>query len=270
MKIVWLSDIHLKPRGELLFGVDTVKRLQRAVTYIGQHHGDADCCMISGDLVDQAGAECYRNIRKIMASLPMPLLTVPGNHDDRHLMRQCFTYPDTIQDHFIQYSLTKQGCRLIALDTLHDGQAEGILCRRRLDWLKFELDNDRETPTMVFCHHHPARLQLPMQDKESLINGDVLLDMLCGAGNIRHLFFGHVHRPVSGSFGVLGFTSLQSVSLQAPLPYPSWNWGSFSPARESPALGIILATQNSVVTHIHPFCSFEDDRYPDATSTADG
>ena len=263
MKIIWLSDIHLKPTGNLLYGFDPVKRFEHAVGYIRQQHRDADYCLLSGDLVDAGDAISYQIICDIIEDLPMPVLSVPGNHDDRNLMRQYFSFPKNLDADFIQYSVKKHGSRLIALDTLDNEQATGILCENRLDWLACELAADRESSTVVFCHHHPSELHLPMQDKELLINGDVLLKMLGEAGNVKHLFFGHVHRPVSGSFKNLGFTALQSVSLQAPLPYPSWDWDSFSPALEAPAMGIIHATENSIVTHFHAFCKPEDYFYPD-------
>ena len=104
----------------------------------------------------------------------------------------------------------------------------------------------------------PSKLQLPMQDQESLMNCEVLLERLAAADNVRHLFFGHVHRPVSGTFRRLGFSALQSATLQAPLPYPYWDWDNFSPAPESPALGIIHLAPESVVVHFHPFCKPDD------------
>ena len=264
MKLVWLSDIHLKPEGKYLFGYDPAQRLAHAVDYIKTQHADADYCFISGDLVDEADAPSYEIIKNSIAALTMPVLTIPGNHDDRNLMRQVFNFPDNCQADFLQYSVKKNDCRIIALDSLYDGHAEGMLCEARLDWLQAELDSDKRSATVVFCHHHPGQLGLPMQDRELLVNGDVLLNMLSDSANVKHLFFGHVHRPVSGSFNNLGFTALQSVSLQAPLPYPAWDWDSFSPAQESPALGIIHFSQDSIVTHFHAFCHSTDYFYPDA------
>ena len=263
MKLIWLTDIHLKPAGKRLYGYDTVQRLNHAVDYIVNQQADADYCVISGDLVDVADALSYQVINDILSVLPMPVLTIPGNHDDRNLMRRYFSFPENCHTGFLQYSLHKGGYRIIALDTLYDGHSEGLLCEERLDWLEAELARDRQSATVVFCHHHPSQLQLPMQDRELLLNGDVLLSMLCNADNVKHLFFGHIHRPVSGSFNHLGFTALQSVSLQAPLPYPAWNWDTFSPAQESPALGIIYMSQSSIVTQYHEFCHSNDYFYPD-------
>ena len=258
MKLIWLSDLHLAPEGTLLFGIDPVKRLQHALNYITDHHLDADYCVLSGDLVNNGDEASYKLLAGLLDGLPMPVLTLPGNHDDRSMMHRYFNYPQNCARNFIQYSITDKGIRLIALDTLHQGHAEGLLCEQRLAWLKSELETDSKVPTLVFCHHHPDALGLPMQDKERLLNGNHLLQMLIDAGNVKHLFFGHIHRPVSGSFSGLGFTALQSVSLQAPLPYPMWDWDSFMPATEAPAMGIIHADQSNVITHFHAFCQPHD------------
>jgi len=93
-----------------------------------------------------------------------------------------------------------------------------------------------------------------LQDQEQNNYGDKLLDILCATPNVKHLFFGHVHRPVSGSFRGLNFTSLQSTAIQAPLPYPAWDWDSFVPAEEAPAIGIVHLSTDSVVVHFHAFC----------------
>jgi len=93
-----------------------------------------------------------------------------------------------------------------------------------------------------------------MQDQVQNNYGDKLLDLLCAAPNVRHLFFGHVHRPISGSFRGMNFTALQSTAIQAPLPYPAWGWDSFIPAEEAPAIGIIQTSDDSVIVHFHTFC----------------
>ncbi len=258
MKVIWLSDMHLNANGDLVFGYDAAKRLELAVNYIKHNHADASYCVLSGDLADDGAAVSYRLIRGMTADLPMPILSIPGNHDDRDVMRQELWFPNAIDDTFLQYSIEQQNCRLIMLDTLHNGHAEGLLCESRLNWLTEQLSNNTTVPTFVFCHHHPALLNLPMQDKEKLINGDEFLDVLSKFGNVKHLFFGHVHRPVSGSFDKLGFTALQSTTLQAPLPYPEWTWDNFVPAKEAAGLGIIHLSASSVVVQYHAFCRAED------------
>lgn len=258
MKIIWLTDLHLLPNGRSLLGHDCTKRLKAAVNYINQHHNDADYCVISGDLTDEGDAASYQLVRDIMTVLPIPTLSIPGNHDNREVMRSQLSFPENIHPNFIQYSVIKNGQRLILLDSLQENNADGYLCDERLDWLESELSKHKELPTLVFCHHPPGKLFLPVQDQEQHNYGDKLLDKLCAAPNIGHLFFGHVHRPISGNFRGLSFTALQSIGIQVPLPYPAWDWTTFTPTEEAPAIAIIHSTPDSVVVHSHAFCKPTD------------
>ena len=258
MKIVWMTDPHILAAGKTLVGHDPVMRLKSAVDYVSQHHSDADFCILSGDLTDEGDAESYGIVREILSSCPVSTYSIPGNHDNRSVMREHLPFPENIDAEFIQYSIVQEGQRLILLDSLQDNEAEGILCAERLKWLDEELAIHKDLPTVVFCHHPPGELYLPMMDQEQTHYGDKLLDRLCAAPNVRHLFFGHVHRPVSGNFRGLSFTALQSTAIQVPLPYPAWDWDSFSPAAEAPAVGIIHTTPDNVVVHFHAFCKALD------------
>ncbi len=258
MKLIWMTDPHLLPNGRTLLGYSGEKRLRLAVERIAEFHSDADYCVVSGDLVDEGDVASYQLFNDIMSSCPVPALTIPGNHDNRSAMRSQCAFPDNCHAEFIQYSIVKDGYRLVMLDTLNEGSAEGLLCEERLRWLDDELARQPELSTSVFCHHPPGKLFLPAQDQNQSDYGHKLLDKLCAAPNVKHLFFGHVHRPVSGHFNGLGFTALQSIALQAPLPYPSWDWDTFVPADEPPAFAIVHLTTDSVVVHFCPFCKATD------------
>lgn len=254
MKLIWMSDLHILPEGETLLGHDCAKRLRAAVNYINQHHQDADFCVLSGDLTDLGDAESYRLLCDILSKCPVPVLAIPGNHDNRQVMREQMPFPQDIDEKFVQYSIVKDAQRLIFLDSLQENEAEGVLCEARLQWLDAELARHTELPTVVFCHHPPGKLFLPMQDQDQAEYGDPLLHRLIETPNVRHLMFGHVHRPVSGCFKGLSYTALPSVSLQAPLPYPAWDWDTVKPAEEAPAIGIIHITADNVVVHFYAFC----------------
>jgi len=188
-----------------------------------------------------------------LSGLQVPYLPMAGNHDNRRLLKQLLALPDTLDTEFIQYAVQAGDWRILLLDTVREGHADGEMCGERLQWLRTELERDRTSPTLVFSHHPLLPLQLPMQDQDSLQSGGQLLTLLQGAGNIRHWCFGHVHRPVSGSFDGLGFTALQSMAMQAPLPYPSWDWDTFEPADELPAFGIVHLERKSAVVHFQQF-----------------
>jgi 3',5'-cyclic AMP phosphodiesterase CpdA len=161
-------------------------------------------------------------------------------------------------DEFVQYSVSTSEGALICLDTLKLGSDEGELCKVRLDWIAAELDRLGDTPAYIFMHHPPMALGLPMQDLENLNHGDALLDILETHKNVKHLFIGHVHRPVVGTIRGIPFATMRAILCQAPAPFPAWDWESFKPGEEAPAFGA-LAIQNADVTlQFIEFCDFED------------
>jgi len=249
MKIIWLTDLHFVSRGESLFGRDPEKQLQCAIDLINRYHTDAAYCVLSGDLVNDGDAAVYKQLGQVLNELQIPYLPMAGNHDNRDLLVQLLKLPRPLETEFVQYTVQAEGWRILLLDTVRSGHSEGEMCAARLRWLKSELDRDQVSPTLVFTHHPLLPLQLPMQDQESQHSGEQLISLLQAAGNINHWCFGHVHRPVSGAFGGICFTAMQSMAIQAPLPYPAWDWESFEPANESPGFGIIHLQKQSVVIH---------------------
>ena len=49
-KFIHLTDTHIIPKPQTLFGVNVHKNLQRAVDSINKNFNDAALCMITGDL----------------------------------------------------------------------------------------------------------------------------------------------------------------------------------------------------------------------------
>ncbi|MEM7168814.1 MAG: phosphodiesterase [Pseudomonadota bacterium] len=256
MKIVWLSDLHLTLGGQDLLGVDPERRLVMAIDRINRDHADAAYCVLTGDLVEAGNEESYRVLKKHLDRLSVPYLPLVGNHDERASFLATLPLPDLVLEGFVQYRVkTPQGW-IICLDTLMPGQSAGVLCKERLTWLRDALIDVGDESVYLFMHHPPGPIGSPMQDGEGLTNGDDLLALLADYSSIRHLFVGHVHRPISGSFGPVPFTAMRSAAYQAPPPYPPWTWETFQPANEPPAMGVILIDGGNTVVH---FCQFGEE-----------
>jgi 3',5'-cyclic-AMP phosphodiesterase len=96
-----------------------------------------------------------------------------------------------------------------------------------------------------------------MQDQDGMENGDAFLELLNKYPNVAHLFIGHVHRPISGQMAGLSFTTMRSVLYQAPAPVPAWDWDSFKPGQEAPAIGVVRVDRNSVIVQFEQFAEFD-------------
>src|SRR6187551_2297151 len=91
MLIAQISDMHVKPPGEMLYKrIDTAGFLERAVAHILALYPQPDVVLATGDLVDGGKAEEYTLLRRLLAPLPMPVYLIPGNHDAREALRDAF------------------------------------------------------------------------------------------------------------------------------------------------------------------------------------
>ena len=58
-----------------------------------------------------------------------------------------------------------------------------------------------DRPIYLFLHHPPFKVGIGSLDDCMLLDPEPLGRLLLAHGNVRHIFYGHVHRPIFGSFG---------------------------------------------------------------------
>ncbi|MEM7499987.1 MAG: phosphodiesterase [Pseudomonadota bacterium] len=206
--IVQLSDTHITEPGRLAYGrVDTHAALARAVTHINalpDRIGPIDAVVLSGDLADRATAAEYDAFRALTAPLRPPLLAIPGNHDNRDLMRACLAAGsgkgvlehNLTDDGPLNWSVAIGALRVIGLDTSVPGAAHGMLDDATLDWLEAELTAHSGTPALIFTHHPPFESGIGHMDRIGLRNATALLTRLAAHANVRLVASGHVHRMI--------------------------------------------------------------------------
>ncbi len=256
-KIVWISDLHFEAEGTPL-GHDPRLRLEAAIAHINAHHGDAEGCVISGDLVNDPKAENYKALRLFLDRLSMPWFPMMGNHDDRLMLRQTLPVPTSCMEGFVQYAVPLKGAMVLALDTHKTGSGAGEFCSDRRRWLERTLKEAGDQPVVLFLHHPPMSLGLPMLDEIKMDEGDRFLDLVHShASGPVQLCIGHVHRSTSGVAAGLPFATMRSVLFQAPPPVPAWDWDSFAPAPEDPGLGVILIDGSQITIQNEIFCAYE-------------
>ena len=148
------------------------------------------------------------------------------------------------------------GVKILCLDTQKIGSDAGEFCEERYTWLEHELREAGSTPVYIFMHHPPMSLGLPMQDTENMENGDVFIEKLKQFECVKHLFIGHVHRPITGTVKGIPFATMRSILYQAPPPKPEWDWKTFKPSVEAPNLGILTIDAADVNLQYIQFCKY--------------
>ncbi|YBV94961.1 phosphodiesterase (plasmid) [Phyllobacteriaceae bacterium JZ32] len=246
MKIIQVSDLHLRIPGEKLLGIDPLARLEDCIADLNRNHADADLVVFSGDLANDGEPPAYAALAQRLAGLTAPFRLMLGNHDDRIAFRAAF--PDApVEEGFVQSAIDLPDGRIVLLDTLEPGHVEGRLCEARLAWLDAALADAQGA--LLFLHHPPFPIGVPSLDKWRLSDAERLRDILIRHNNVRHVFAGHVHRFAAGSWSGIPFVTVRATSLQSALRFSGPHEVSF----EAPAYAVILADSENIIVHMHEF-----------------
>lgn len=251
MKIIQITDTHLGAPDERVGGLFPIDRLSACMADIEVNHADAAFCVISGDITDAGEVAAYQALSAILSTSTVPVILMMGNHDHRENMCDLFPHIPRDIDGFVQWRWeTDQGVFLF-LDTVDHGRHEGLYCERRRAWLSDNLDESRDRQVYLFMHHPPFDVGLPGLDAIGIREREALAELLSHHKNIRHLFFGHVHRPIAGSWQGIPFTSLKGTNHAVALDFTALEY--IPRCHEPPTYAIILIEDDKVLVHFHDF-----------------
>jgi 3',5'-cyclic AMP phosphodiesterase CpdA len=200
--IAQISDLHIKPPGQLAYGrVDTAKALERCVTTLNDFAPVPDFVVISGDLADTPLAEEYELLKRLLAPLKLPFAAIPGNHDSRETMRAAFPKAKyALRSGALNQSIEIGGLDLLLLDSSVPGKPHGMLDASTLQWLDATLSSSTERPALLFLHHPPFIAGVWHMDAQNLHNADELAAIIRRHPRARLVACGHVHRATLTMF----------------------------------------------------------------------
>jgi len=202
MLFVQISDMHYLKQGVLSFGkVDTHAYLEHCIEQIERLDPRPDAVLVTGDLTNDGDLLAYQALADKLAALQLPIYPIPGNHDDRDLIRQAFPMVKVLSPEGpLSYAIDHFPVRLLALDSSVDGKPYGRLGDAQLAWLGERLSEDKEKPTLVMLHHPPFKTGIGHMDWSMLRDADALAAIIQGHSQIERVLCGHVHRAVQTRF----------------------------------------------------------------------
>lgn len=203
LKLIFMSDIHLLPKGEVKRGLDTTPRFKRAIENVNEFHADADLMVFAGDITEKADADAYAVFDEIRAGNDLPQRVMLGNHDDRNVYLEHAEHPMLDMNRFVQGYDDIKGHRIIMLDTSDPGVLCSGLCGQRLAWTAECLAEAKaqDLKIILLLHHNPCALQMPV-DTYRLAEPEKLLKVLHQSGaDIIQILAGHCHITSAGSWG---------------------------------------------------------------------
>jgi Icc protein len=217
MKIIQISDIHLGKPGELVWGLDPINRFRACLEDVQAYHGDASFVAITGDLAERGEVAAYEALRALLADFPLPIHLMIGNHDNREHFQRVFSEAPRDSNGFVQYRVRAGNRQFLFLDTFASPDTSaGAYCDARCGWLRQELLAAQNSDIYVFMHHPPFDVEHPLMDAIKLREPEGFSAAIEGFP-VRHLFFGHAHRPIGGQWRGIGFSTIQGTCHQLPL-----------------------------------------------------
>ncbi|MEO0960697.1 MAG: metallophosphoesterase, partial [Pseudomonadota bacterium] len=207
----------------------------------------AEAMVITGDLSDWGEVADYMRLRDRIAQISMPVHLCIGNHDDRANFLKIF--PDLADENgFVQKAVSVSRGTVILLDTWGPDTHAGHFCAQRAGWLDQQLA-DAKGSVWLFLHHNPMPTHLAPMDEIMLLDhvrlGSVIERY---RRKIAHIFHGHCHLPLSGSF--------RGVPVSAPRGTNHAGWPNFgekgllSGSDLPEAYTVIFADEGSVTVHM--------------------
>ena len=270
MLIAQISDLHFLPKGTLAFGrVDVAGCLARAIDHLNALAPRPDAVLITGDLTNDGDAAVWADLMVMFGRLAAPLYPLPGNHDDRELMRAAFAQLELFPAQGpLCFDVGLGPVRLIGLDSLIPGDPAGRLGPEQLAWLDARLGEQPEKPTLVALHHPPFRTGIDHMDAMMLEDGDALAAVIGRHRQVERVLCGHVHRTVqcrfAGTLGLIAPGTAHGVQLALAGEPPRW-------IMEPP--GVLLhewRDGQGLVSHLDFIGDFEVGEFSDQHTQASG
>ena len=198
LRLIQLTDEHLlaDPVAELR-GVCPRARFEAVLASLQSERAAADRLILTGDLTHDDRRETYLALRELLADWNDVLRVIPGNHDDRAVMRDVFGDRVQVAAGRNVFSEEIGSWRLIGLDSHLSGSVAGRAGNEQLDWLAGQLASAADRPTLVCLHHPPVSIGSRWLDDVGLEDAAALNAVLDRHPQVRLICCGHVHQELS-------------------------------------------------------------------------
>lgn len=224
IRILQLTDLHVfKDPQERLKGIPTFELLQDVVDFISKSGENFDYVVVTGDHTHDELPESYRAVRTVLNPWIDRLFQVPGNHDDRSVLRSVFA--DRIAgagQERINFSFRAGNWLCLGLDTHIPKAVPGLIEPDQVQWAREQLVASDAQHVALFFHHPPVDIGSVWMDRIGLSGKELLQSWFAEEPRIRLVCCGHVHHEFRCLIGQTEIVTTPSTGLQ------------FSPDGDSP------------------------------------
>lgn len=211
IRIVQLTDPHLFATPEqTLLGINTRASLQAVLNQLTQEPDPIDVMVVSGDVSQDHSLASYQAFAEATNNCGMPVVWLPGNHDQTDVMAQGMRGPHIDEARIIDID----NWRLVLVESQVAGKTYGWLTDEQQQLLTTACQQRTDAFKVVFTHHNPLPVGCQWLDQHQLRNGQQLLTQLENDDTTRALVWGHVHQDLDQQQGHLQLLATPSTCVQ--------------------------------------------------------
>jgi 3',5'-cyclic AMP phosphodiesterase CpdA len=216
--IAHLTDTHVLAAGAVdgERHVDNNGRLAQAVATIGAETPPMRAVLATGDLTNDGQTAEYEELGRLLAPLSIPVLPIPGNHDDRDRVRATFPDVPWVDAAHASWVTTVDHVRIVGLDSVRPGEPGAEFDTDRERWLRGVLGEPHDRPTVLAVHHPPFTTGIAWMDASGFVGLD-RLEATLRDHPVDRVVCGHLHRPIASTIAGIpvqvGLSTVQHVEL---------------------------------------------------------
>ena len=209
LRVIQISDSHLRADPGVPYrGQDADANLERV--WRSAQGWNPDVILLTGDLSEDESPASYERLLK-MVDGEIPLLALPGNHDN----------PETMQEYFPNgpwgepFAFETGSWLMVCLDSKLPGRIEGGLSEQSLERLKEILAQSTREHVLLALHHQPIPVNAPWIDRYPLSNPEPFLELVESEPRIRCVTWGHIHHHFAENREGVMFLGSPSVAVNS-------------------------------------------------------
>lgn len=212
LTILQISDTHLHAAADSrMRGVTTYATLLAVLEHAKRdRRWPADLIVATGDIVQDESRAGYERFRQSLEPLGVPVVSIPGNHDDPKLMAEILS-----SGRFQFGGEVRLGpWSLILLSTFLAGEDAGGLGTARLGGLRKALAAHVGQHVVVCMHHHPLPMGSTWLDGVALRDAADFWRVIDASPHVKAVVCGHVHQATDRQRNNVRFMSTPSTCAQ--------------------------------------------------------